>query len=116
MRKPYKIPKGKAAEILGKALALSRNVKVDQLDCSVSVRRQPTDKTILEVLTLGLENSSFYHFIHREGMNWLDEEEYYDVGLSTCGLTPDYFLWIKLSIEQGNKLIQDYNLDEQFPS
>jgi hypothetical protein len=115
MRKPYKIPKGKAAEILGKALALSRDVKVDQLDCSVSFARQKTDKSILEVLTLGLENSSHYHFIHRSAL-FADEEPYYDVGLSTCGLAPEYFLWIKLNIEQGNKLIQDYNLDEQFPS
>jgi hypothetical protein len=101
----YRIPKGKAGELLLKAISLSKDVKVDELDCAKSFRRQPTDKTIEEVLKIGLEDGASFHFIYR-----LECGGYFDVGLRTCG-DIDYFLWIKLNYEQGRKLVVDFELD-----
>ena len=93
------------------ALALSSWTATDQLDCSVSFLRQSTDKTPLEVLSMSLKKGFFVFNL----MNapYRGEEPYFDVGCSTIGGNVDYFLWINLTIENGNKLIKKYNLKSQ---
>lgn len=112
MRMPYKIPKSKREKILREAIKVASQVRVDQLDCSVSCARQPTDKTVEEVLKLGLNDAhTLYSFILRAGQGMY--EDYYDVGLSTIGVRPEYFLWIELSIDNGLALIKKFKLKER---
>ncbi len=97
-------------------MQISHSVTCDQLDCSKSIQRQPTDKTPEEVLQIGLgDRRTLYNFIRREGYPYEEpmyKEGSYDVGLSTMCTTPVYFLWIKLTIEQGDRLIEKYNIYE----
>ncbi len=97
-------------------MAMSYNTYVDQLDCKVSFCRQPTKKTVEEVIKIGLnkETSTLFHFIYRD-MSFLPQEypqnhDYWEIGLSTMGLTPDYFLWIRLNVDDGYKLVKKYGL------
>lgn len=108
-RLPYKIDREKATVILKDAAALSNNVQVDQLDCSKSWARIKTDKTLDEILDIGLkDHRTLYNFIYRYPVGI--EEEYFDVGLSTMA-SPSYFIWIKLDIKNGIKLINKYKLE-----
>ena len=38
---------------------------------------------------------------------------YFEVGLSTMGMKPEYFVWINTSIENGEKLIKKYSLKQR---
>jgi len=79
----FKIPPAKAKKVLGEAISLSKKVLVDQLDCRVSFCRQPTDKTVEEILNMGLnEKPTHYHFIYRPKLSEMFDE-HFDVGLST---------------------------------
>ena len=107
----FKIPPAQAKEVLEEAISLSRNV-VDQLDCSVSFCRQETNKTIPEVLEMGLNGKrTHYHFIHRPKLSEI-KDDYFDIGLSTMfpGGT-DYFLWIELDWDTGWNLANKYKLE-----
>lgn len=66
---------------------------------------------------MGLDDRrTHYHFILREGYPTdgpLYQDSYYDVGLSTMRPgEPDYFLWIKLTREQGDGLIEKHGIYE----
>jgi len=109
MQQSYKIPRAKAKQVLEAAMALAYHVHCDELDCSKSFARQPTDKTPQEVFEIGLKTpGTLYTFIHRDYRGW--EQDFFDVGLSTIGQVPNYFLWISLDIENGEKLIKTFKL------
>jgi hypothetical protein len=109
-RKPFKVPKSRAEECIREALKLSYFVNVDELDCSKSFARQPTNKTVGEILEIGFKyKSTLYNFIYKD-VAFVGEEPYYDVGFSTVGLKPEYFLWLKLTPENGQKLIEKYGM------
>jgi hypothetical protein len=97
-------------EVLTEAMSVALHVYCDKLDCSESFARQPTDKTPEWVLDRALSVDSHFHFIERDDSCG----RYFDVGLSTLMGSPDYFLWIKVSIEEGERLIEKYNLEPLF--
>ncbi len=112
----YNFNKPIAAALLTDAIAISYATRVDQLDCSVSFARQPTKKTVEEVIAIGLhkDTSTLFNFIYRD-MSFLPQEypenhNYWEIGFSTLCLTPDYFLWINLLPEDGYKLVKKYGL------
>lgn len=110
MRIPYIIPKKHREEIIRKSIELADHVHVDELDCSKSFCSRDTDKTIEEVIKIGLKDKrTLFNFVLRNDL--CNYEPYYDAGLSTM-TDPSYFLWIKLSESRGNKLILEYNLKE----
>jgi hypothetical protein len=115
-RRPYKLTPSVAKKLLPEAINVAESVKVDQLDCSVSWRRQPTDKTIEEVLALGLSNpDTIYSFIYRD-QSFLPQEypencDYWDVGFRTDTPQAEYFLWIRLHIKSGEELVKKYDLE-----
>lgn len=117
-RLPLKFPLHTREACLREAIKISHDVHCDQLDCSINIARQPTDKTPEQVLELGMDDRrTHYHFIRRDGYPLdgpLYEDGYYDVGLSTMftGSPPDYFLWIKLTLEQGERMIEKYGIYE----
>lgn len=109
-QKSYKIPKDKIKEIITESISLANGIWVDELDCSKSFARKPTDKTIQEVFKIGLKGkSTFWNFIYRPAF-YEGEKPYFDVGCRTMGIGLDYFLWIKLNVENGEKLIKKYKL------
>lgn len=109
MQQSYRIPLAKARQVLEAAMALAYHFYCDELDCSKSFARQPTDKTSREVLEIGLRTpGTLYNFIYRDYRAW--DKEFFDVGLSTIGQAPNYFLWISLDIEDGEKLIKKFKL------
>lgn len=92
------------------------NVWTDELDCSKSFARKPSNKTREEVLEICLKNKSHFVFIFRD-QSFLDKDSpfaqnYWDVGCSTLCNNPDYFLWIKLTEEQGCNLAKKHKLKE----
>lgn len=109
MQQSFKIPLPKAKQVLEAAMALSYRVWCDELDCSKGFARQPTNKTPQEVFEIGLKTpGTLYTFIRRDYRGF--EKEFFDVGLSTIGQAPNYFLWISLDIENGEKLIKKFKL------
>lgn len=121
MRTSYKIPRAQATKILARAIAVSKDVKADQLDCSKSFSRIPTRLSVKSVLKAGLESSNtLFHFIYRDQsflpQEFLDADggklnrDYWDVGLSTSGHSPELFLWIRLEVEDGLVIVEEFNL------
>lgn len=106
----YIIPKNKAKAIFEEAISLAKCVRVDQLDCSVSCARQNTDKTIQEVLQLGLKDKrTFYNFVIRAPQDNFPART--DIGLSTGGPI-SYFLWIDINIDKAREMINKYKLKQ----
>ena len=98
--------------LLRAAIERAIRVEVDELDCRKSFLRRKTDKTIEEVLQLGLNNGALFNFIERWCAQYGDID-YFDVGLSVTVDGVSYFLWIVVSIEDGESLISQFNLKEK---
>lgn len=108
--KQYFIPREKAPDVLADAISLANRIFTDQIDCSVSIYRLTTNLTILEILEKGLnEKYTLFHFIERDALG----RNYFDVGLSTSGEQPHYFLWIEVLPKQAQILIEKYNLKQR---
>jgi len=108
----FKIPPAKAKKVLEEAISLSKEVWVEQLDCSHSFLRQKTEKTVQEVLDIGLnDKTTHYIFIYRPKFTE-QSPDYFEIGLSTMlcrGI--DYFLFIKLDFETGWGLAKKHKLE-----
>jgi len=117
-RKPYVFDRKIAKKLLPDAIKLARMVRVDELDCSVSFKRQKSNKTVDEMLTLCLDKSIkvLWHFIYRDQsflpQEYLENRDYWDVGFSTLTTGPSYFLWIELEVKDGYDLVKKYKLKE----
>lgn len=105
------IPSENIEKFLSKSISSSYEVKVDQLDCSKSFHRVPTDKSVEEVLNILLNTESHYVMIYRS-MEFFGEDDYWDVGGSTMTSNPEYFLWIRLKPEVGYDIIKEFNLKQ----
>lgn len=101
------LPKDQIEAIMRAAMKVARKVHVDQLDCSVSMQRQATTKTVEEVLQMGLSSpKTLWNFTIKYD---LGEIAYADIGC--CTMThPDYFLWIETSVKAAEKLVKKFNL------
>lgn len=75
---------------------------VDKLDCKESLRRQAIDMTFEDALAMMTERD---HFV----VIWRvrQDESYLEIGFSTIGKDPDYFLWINLKEELILEFTQD---------
>lgn len=96
-------------EILDEAVTVSRKCFVDKLDCSKSFARENTDLTYEEAKPLFEDKLLHFAFIQHKG--FLDENDYYDVGVSTQAGHPNYFIFFYISIEDGEKVAEKYNLE-----
>lgn len=68
---------------------------VDILDCSVSIRRQKIEMSYEEIKNK-LANDSHFVIIHR---NNSPVEDHLEIGFSTMGAEPNYYLWIYLDVK-----------------
>jgi hypothetical protein len=101
-----------ARQAIMRALQLSTSVRVDQLDCSVSWCRQPTEKSVSEIIEIWENSKGVFNCIFRDLKSFMPESEsYWDVGLSTFGPI-SYFLWIELKPEDGDQLVKEFDLKE----
>jgi hypothetical protein len=104
-------PKKKAIALMEEALKLSEDFKVDKLNCKESWARQSCDMTPQEFFKLPNIN---WYFIYREQRGTMSN--HYELGGQTMGGTGntsreiDYFLWIRISDEDGAKLAEKHNL------
>ena len=103
----YKFPKTIARELIKEAESLSFHKWCDELDCSVSFARKNTKKTLDEILDLSDSVPTLFTFIERDN----PDGHHYEVGASTLPIGVSYFIWILVSIENGEKLIKKYNLN-----
>ena len=109
-RKSYRVPRELAEKIIRECLELSDFTSVDELDCSKSFARQVTDKTVSEVLKIGFNNkATLYNFIYRPDLYGY-YEAYFDIGFCTIGIKPEYFLWLNLTPENAQNIIDKYKL------
>lgn len=103
----YSFPDNKE-QFLRKAISYAFDVKVDQLDANKSIARQPTDKTLEEVLQICLGKNTHYVMILRDDRNW-GGTLYYHICARSMG-NIDYFLWISVDVNKAKKLIKEFNL------
>lgn len=94
-------------KLLNAAKRVSILWMVDVLDCSKSFTRQPVEMSWKEI-TAKLDGDCHFAFIERQGIG--NGPDYFDVGFSTMGARPDYFLWIVLGIRIGKKLAERFKL------
>jgi hypothetical protein len=104
----FKLPKYKAERVIREAMSISKWIKTDQLDCKISFRRQNTDKTPEEVLTMGLKDKfTLWHYVIRYQYENIPART--DIGLST-GIEITYFLWIDVDVDKAYDLAMKYKL------
>jgi hypothetical protein len=109
----YIVPRNISREFFKDAMDMAFYIKVDQLDCSVSIARQPTDKSVDWVVdTIVSDPTSHLTCIERQPM-FYDSEPYFDIGGSTMCKRPEYFLWIMVRVPNAEKLIEKYKLKER---
>lgn len=111
MRISYKLPtnKKKLKEIMMASMVVANNVKADQLNCSISIRRQPTKYSPLDVLSMGLKSkTTMWNFI----INTYENEKRADVGCCVDGVNDNttYFLWIIVSLPNAYDLVNKFKL------
>ena len=119
----YRIPFSKAKQVLEDALGLADkdSVRIDKLNCSVSIFRERSTLTIQELFKKVFEEkvTTHFHFIYRD-MSFLPQNfiengknpnrNFWDVGLTTYTSPEDYFLFIDLEEDDGKKLISKFDL------
>jgi hypothetical protein len=112
-KRQMKIPPEIREKLFRRAMEVADHIKVDQLDCSVSIHREATDKTPEEVLQFVLAEKRPHCVMIEREMGFVGQKDYWDVGASTFDTSPTYFLWIKLSIPVGEALIKEFELQEK---
>lgn len=111
-KRAFKIPRDIARDLFTEAiLEHAFHVDVDKLDNSWA--REPTEKPIFWVMNHILTSGSYHlSFIERPPFHEDSQFAFFDIGCSSLASDPEYFLWIRVSIERGESLIQKYNLEE----
>jgi len=111
----FKFPEDREA-FIADAIKIASHVHVDQLDCSVSMLRQPTEKTIDQVVQLAFSKPGTHFGIYsrRGKVNmWGDEYQiYFEVSARVYGDNDiDYFLWIEIDdTPELGQLFAKYNV------
>ena len=90
------------------AVDLSYDSHIDILDCSKSFRReQCTTKTIQEMVD---NANTKHHNVCIDRSVQSDTSQYGEIGYCTITKEPDYFLYIFVTLENLQVLVDKYNL------
>ena len=112
VKKPYIIEYQHREALMREALSLAYRTSVDELDCAKSFARQNTMKFWDEILAIGLtDERAMFTFIRRDAD--VGEREMYEIGLSTTSMGVKYFIWMDLTIPNGDFLIKKYSLRQR---
>jgi hypothetical protein len=109
-----KFPKDKEA-FIADAIKIASDIYVDQLDCKVSIARQPTEKTVDQVVQLAFSKPGTHFGIYsrRGKVNmWGEDHTYFEVSARVYGDNDiDYFLWIEIDdTPELSALFTKYNV------
>ena len=106
------VPKDKKVrkKLYEEALLSSFEFWVDELDVSKSFRRQRIDDSFSLVLHNCLNDKSTHWVILFRDKVVSDDVEHYEFGASTMTEKPTQFLWIKVSVEDAERLFKRYKL------
>jgi hypothetical protein len=111
-RQPYIIPYRIREKVIRAAIKVAKSVRVDELNCSVSFCRKTSQLPVEDAIQIALKDeATLFNFIHRDAI--CGEPEHYDIGFSTMCGTPDYFLWIWVSMTDGDTLIKEFKLKQR---
>lgn len=83
----------------------------DILDVSKSWARKRTDMAFEDTIKK-LDDSCHYVIIHRD-YSFSNSEDVGEIAFSTLGAGVDYFLFIHLTIDNLNKIVKKYKLNEK---
>lgn len=89
--------------ILNDAFAVNERWWVDILDCNISFARKKIEMSFEDIM-LKFHEKAHFVVIHRKGYEICGE-----IGFCTLK-SPEYFLWIHLSVENLNFIVTKYNL------
>lgn len=95
-------------ELLKYANELSYDTSVQQIQPK-SFQRKRIDKTFEWFLTI-LKNSDHFVVIHRKGYN---DPYYGEIGVRTMDMN-DYFLYINVTEEDLQKIVNKFNLESRY--
>ena len=98
----------KKVSILEDAYKVAIDLHVDILDYNVSFAKQRTEMSFAEVMKK-FNNSCHFVVIQR---NYPKPGDRGEIGIRTME-SPDYFLFIYLSVENLNKIVERYKLGEK---
>lgn len=89
--------------ILNEAYTLRERWWVDILDCNISFARQKIEMSFEDIILKFYEKAHFV-VIHRKSF-----EHYGEIGFCTLK-SPEYFLWINLSVEKLQYIVSKFDL------
>lgn len=99
----------KKKKIINEAFSANFDWHVDKLDCSESWRRQRIEMSFEDIM-LKLKAKSHFTVIHRRNIH---DGEYGEIGFCQVEKEVTYFLWIFITINELEKIIKKYKLNER---
>ena len=104
------IPKDKdiLKEIYTLAISLSYNSKVNEKNKN-KFSRENSEISLFDALNICLENLSHWVIIYRD-MSFINEESYWDFGVSTLNLDSDIFIFTRLTDINAEFIIKKFKL------
>ena len=95
-------------QIINETIKISTEWWVDILDCKTSFARKRIDMSLEDIMKK-FDDSSHFSIIHRRGY---EDPWYGEIAFRSWEPNePDYFLWIKITENDLNRLIKKYNLE-----
>lgn len=93
------------SEIIHYAKRKATDWWVDKLDCAESWSRQKVEMSFSDIMQK-FTNKCHFTVIHRRGY-----EKKGEIGFSTMGLGIEYYLWINISEEDLDELVEKFELE-----
>lgn len=90
--------------------------RVDKLDIAESWARQEIEMSYEDIMKL-LNDKCHFTIIHRRGYEeWKEEPNFetnwcLEVGFSTMGLSPEYFLWVYCDEKYVDDIVREFKLE-----
>jgi len=95
--------------LLQEAYAASTDYHFDFIDTAISMRRNRTYVRFEDAMKI-LDESCHFVVIHRRSP--YGDDEYGEVGFCTLARHPEYFMFIYIKLEDLEKLVERYKLEE----
>jgi hypothetical protein len=103
------LTKKKKKEIIDFSYKKCFNTWVDILDCNISWRRQTIDMSYKDVMKRFNQKC---HFVIIDRYDLLTKSRYGEVGFNTLGSGPEYFLYILVTSDILEEIVNKYKLNK----
>lgn len=95
-------------QILREAHSICRHWWFDKLDCSKSIYRESVDICFKDALEyLKIDHHIVPVCVYR---TYPEDDHRYEFGFYTIGPQVDYFLWIITDVENGKRIIEQFDI------